>query len=185
MPARRLAPNAAVALAITLLTSCSLRDPEVPWDTAAMVRTLSAELPRFEGLQSDLMAPEVLGWFISEQNGFRLETALLWARVDAGNQLSWVLVQGFRHPTGDNVWRRSWFATYPKAPLRHTRPGEDTDGTWHAFQRYSSPPSASQICEFAAVDFLNLPAEWRRISGGLRRNAWRRVTRSNPSCEGR
>ena len=174
-----------VAGSVVLLTSCRPADPEVPWKTQPMLRGLVADLRRFEGFTSDLVLHEVLAWRVNaHENGDRVEISLVWGRT--ANDLAtarWVLIQGFRHPGGDNTWHRSLFNRYLTSPLSHPRPGEDRNGTWHAFQEYEHAPTTREICDFAAVDiFAALERGYRRVSEGVQRQAWRRVTGGEPEC---
>jgi hypothetical protein len=144
-----------VAGSMVLLTSCRPVDPQVPWDRELMVRELVADLRRFEGFTSDLAVHEVLAWRVDTHENDRVEISLVWGRTtDDLATARWVLIQGFRRPGGDNTWHRSLFHRYLKAPLTHPRPGEERDGTWHAFQIYEHAPTTREICDFAAVDIF-------------------------------
>ena len=101
-----------------------------------MVRDLTSELQRFEGLATKFDQFEVLAWRVDARGqGERVvEIALVWGRtgpVDAPT--GWALVQGYRHPEAGGTWRRSLYNRELRSPLTHPRPGEDADGTWHAY----------------------------------------------------
>ena len=171
-----------VAGSMVLLTSCRAVDPQVPWDRELMIRELVADLREFEGFTSDLAVYEVLAWRVDAN---RVEISLVWGRTtDHLATARWALIQGFRRPGGDNRWHRSLFNRYLSSPLTHPRPGEDRDGTWHAFQMYEHAPTLREICDFAAVDIFasaELGAH-RRVSEGVQKQAWRRVTGGEPEC---
>ena len=174
-----------VAGSMVLLTSCGPVDSAVPWQTEPLIHELVADLRRFEGLTSDFANHEVLVWRIdANENGYRVESSLVWGRTT--NDLAtarWALIQGYRHPADNHTWRRSLFNGHLKSPLTHPRPGEDRDGTWHAFHLYDHAPTSQEICDFAAVDmFAPPPGPYRRVSGGVRRRAWLRVTGEEPEC---
>lgn len=186
---------AAVALLCAATSgSCSSTDPSVPWDVPQMTRELSSELRQFEGLASDVQDVEVLGWRVEERDHKapppvqprrdRLEVALVWGHVGAsavGPEM-WALIQAYRHD--EDGWRRSLTFRELRSPLPRLRPGETADGTWRGFQRYAKRPTSSETCAFARVHFLEVaPAPWRRVSGGLRRNAWLRATGAEPVCD--
>ena len=102
---------------------------------------------------------------------------LLWARTPlVGGSVGWVLVQGFRYPSADRVWRGSLFWRTLKAPLLRVRPGEDRDGTWRAFHRYDHAPTALEICAFADVSFL---VQTRLLDT----DEWPEACRSARGCE--
>jgi hypothetical protein len=151
-----------------------------------MVQELTSELRRFEGLTHDFDAVEVLAWRRDARgNKERVEIALLWGRMGPAEATrGWVLVQAYRHPDGDNTWHRSLFNRELRSPLTHPRPGEDADGTWHAYQSYDHAPTVREICDFAAVDFFNAdrPGSYGRVSGELREAAWLRVAGEQPRC---
>src|SRR5262245_7827170 len=56
-------------------------------------------------------------------------------------------------PAEAGDWHRSLFNRELRSPLTHPRPGEDPDGTFHAYQSYDQAPTVREICDFAAVDF--------------------------------
>lgn len=172
-----------VALSVPLV-SCGSSDA-VPWDTAQMVRELSSELRRSEGLASDLSAVEVLAWRVLErESGGPVEIVLLLGRIGAADSgQEWALVQGYRQPEQDGAWHSSAFSRDVAEPLKHLRPGETADGTWHAFQRFASRPTARDVCDFAAVDYLVTPPPNRRTSGAFRREAWQRAIGGEPVCD--
>jgi hypothetical protein len=186
---------AAIALLCAATSgSCSSADPSIPWDVPHMTRELTSELRQFEGLASDFQDVEVLGWRVEETEGkaappvqprrHRVEVALVWGHVGASavGPDTWALVEAYRHD--EDRWRRSLIFRELRAPLPRLRPGETADGTWHGFQRYAKPPTSSETCEFARVHFLKAAsAPRRRVSGGLRRNAWLRATGAEPACE--
>jgi hypothetical protein len=151
-----------------------------------MVAELTSDLRRFEGLASGFSQSELLAWQLEARgNRDRIEIALLWGRTDtAAASSGWILAQGFRHPDDDAIWHRSLYYRELRSPLAHRRPGEDADGTWHAFQRYDHAPTVREVCEFAAVDFFNAEQHmgYRRVSGELRKRAWLRVTGKGPAC---
>jgi hypothetical protein len=187
-------PAAAAFLCATILCSCCTpADPSVPWDTVQMTRELTRELREREGLASNFKQIEVLGWRVELFEDSRAtppiwrgrtESALVWGRaVNADGSSAWALAQAYRH--NDDEWRRSLFWQHLKAPLTHPRPGEDVNGTWHAFKQYATAPTSADVCEFAQVDFLRGPP-WpsRTGNGGLRRNAWLRATGGEqPVCD--
>ena len=149
-----------------------------------MLRELTSELRQFEGLATEFEQSEVLAWQVAaNDDGDRVEIALLWGRTGPPHApTGWALVQGFRRPDGDQIWRRSVYYRYLKSRLTHTRPGEDLDGTWHAYQHYDHAPTVREICDFAAVDFFNQPHGFRRVSRALRQGAWFRVAGGEPRC---
>jgi hypothetical protein len=175
-----------IAAILVLVASCGSSDPPPPWDTHQMVRELTSELRQFEGLTSDFDQTEVLAWRLDARgNKDRVEIALLWGRTGpADTTTGWALVQGYRRPDGDNAWHRSLYYRELRSSLTHSRPGEDLDGTWHAYQRYDHAPTVREICDFAAVDFFNADrhAGYRRVSGELRTAAWFRVAGEQPRC---
>lgn len=181
----RIACAAFLVLATSEAGACVSSDPPVPWDTTQVVLELNSELqPR--GPDFHLHQVEVLGYKTEKSNqGGLVQIVLLWGRMGTDKSPArWALVQGFRHPSGDARWRLSvWFRNL-KAPLTRLRPGEQTDGTWDAFHRYDRPPTAEEVCAFAAVDFLTPSTHdgWRRISGGWRAGAWARRVGDRPSC---
>ena len=193
-----------VALAALLCAACRAENARVPWDTTEMVRQLTAELRRFEGLTSEARDVEVLAWRAIQRVNERAtapglppvairrrsESALLWGRFEAKDGASeWLLIDAFR---GDrDVWRRSLIFTEFKAPPPPLRPGETADGTWHGFNRYPKPPTSKEICEFASVSFLAVGPEihadaWRieKRAGGVHVRSWRHVTGEEPACAG-
>ncbi len=163
-----------------------------------MVRQLTCDLRRFEGLGSEFTDCVILAWRIDTRpslpripfpdgSGFkedRAEIALLWGRIGPGSApTGWVLAQGYRDPGTDTPWQRSLFNRELSAPLTRLRPGEDADGTWHAYQRYDRPPTSRDACGFAAVDFLSrAPGPWHRIAGGFRTQAWMQRLGGTPAC---
>ena len=171
--------------AASLVAACRATDGPIPWDTSQMIRELTDNLRQFERL--NFTGTEVLGWRIdARDNRFRVEIALLWGRTQAGSaQPAWGLVEGFRHPDDENRWQRSLFYRELKAPLTRLRPGESSDGTWHAFQRYDHAPTAQEICEFAGVEFLGASSDvrTRRLVQRLRQDAWMKVTGGKPPCD--
>lgn len=194
--------SVAVLLLLTL-TSCAPADPHPPWDTDEMVRQLTSDLRRFEGLSADLRDSVILAWRVDARPGVptmpriplpdgsgfvstkedRVEVVLLWGRIGPANApTGWVLMQGYRHPGIDTPWQRSLFHRYLRAPLTRLRPGEDADGTWHAYQRYNRPPTSQEACAFAEVDFLAGAPSWHRIAGGFRTQAWMRALGGAPPC---
>jgi len=151
-----------------------------------MVAELTSELRRFEGLPTDFDQVEVLAWRVDARDSKdRVEIALIWGRTGPADATTgWALVQGYRHPDGNHTWHRSLYNRELKSPLTHPRPGEDLNGTWHAYQGYDHPPIGREICDFAAVDFFNAEghAGYRRVSGDVRKAAWFRVAGEQPSC---
>ena len=156
--------------------SCREQNPPLGWDTTAIARDVNADLRKFEHLTSDLSDVEVLAWRREDRQRpdpfpfppsapiaaptlkDKVDVVLLWGRiVPADGGLGWALVQAFRHPDDENsTWHRSVSFRDWKVPPRDLRPGETSDGTWHAFQRYAHAPTSSEICEFANVHFLPL-----------------------------
>lgn len=180
-----------VAAAGIFLLACNSSPPAVPWDTARMTRELTADLRRFEGFTSEFELVEVLAWRVdsrvdSREDNARVEVALVWGRLpEKDGQARWTLIQGFRHPAGANTWYRSLVIRELKAPLMQPRPGEESDGTWHGFQRYRHAPTTAEICEFAAVDFFARGDDrggYRRVAGDIRKQAWLRVAGEEPRC---
>jgi hypothetical protein len=173
------------AAMVVALTGCGPSDPSPPWDTAPMVRDLTSELRHFERLPTDFHQFEVLAWRVDARERDRVvEIGLIWGRTGPAHApTAWVLVQGYRHPEAGDRWRRSLFSRELRSPLTHPRPGEDVGGTWHASERYDHAPSVREICDFAAVDFFTKeqPEGYRRVSGEVRKRAWRRVA-GEPTC---
>ncbi len=161
-----------------------------------MVRELTSELQQFEGLATDFDQFEVLAWRLDSRRSAplaegvgtprqRVEGALIWGRTGSQDKpTGWALVQGFRHPDDDEIWHRSIFVTDSSSRPSYPKPGEDFHGTWHAYQRYDHAPTAPEICDFAAVTFLDAEphATYQRVSGAMRRDAWIRVAGEGPSC---
>jgi hypothetical protein len=169
-----------VAAVMVCLTACGASDPSPPWDTKSMVRDLTSELRRFEGLATDFDEIELLAWRVDarDQAGPVVEIALLWGRTGTADApTGWALVQGYRHPEEGDTWRRSLYIRELRSLLTHPRPGEDACGTWHAYRRYDHAPTVREICDFAAVDFFSTdkPGGYRRVSRALRHHAWLRV----------
>jgi hypothetical protein len=174
-----------VAAVIISLAACGASDPSPPWDINLMVRELTTELREFEGLASDFDRFELLAWRVDgREEDQAVEIALLWGRTGpADAPTGWALAQGYRRPEARDGWRRSLVHRELRSPLTHPRPGEDADGTWHAYRHYDHAPTVREICDFAAVDFFDAgkPAGYRRVSGALRNAAWLRVA-GEPSC---
>jgi hypothetical protein len=174
-----------VAAVIVSLTACGPSDPSPPWDTDRMARDLTSDLRRFEGLATDFDRFELLAWRVDAREGDGVvQIALLWGRTGpADAPTGWALVQGYRRPEAGETWRRSLYNRELRSPLTHPRPGEDADGTWHAYHRYGHPPTVREICDFAAVDFFKTEnrGEYRRVSSEVRKGAWLRVA-GEPSC---
>ena len=168
-----------------------------------MVRELTSELRLFEGLRSEFSEAQVLAWRIDTRptststprvpvpggaglmppQPERMEVALLWARLGPlHGSSSWALVQGWRRPGEGRPWQRTMINRELSAPLKHVRPGEDADGTWHGYQRYDRPPTSSDACSFAALAFLTRDPSWQPVAGGVRRFAWTRVLGESPVC---
>jgi hypothetical protein len=186
------------------LAGCSRPEPPVPWDAPEVSQDLSDDLRR-EGV-AQLLGTAVLGWRIDEGEPVgaplpqpsrhpvdvrvpdpprpRVEIVLLWARIDDHRGAAWAIVQGFRDPVSEAPWQRSLMYRSLIKPLERMRPGEDHNGTWHAFQRYSDPPTTRDLCEFADVDFLRMPVSpWRTVAGALRDEVWREVAGGPPACQ--
>lgn len=176
--------RSAIAAIALILVSCSASEAPPPWDTDQMVRQLTAELRQFEREASDFEELEVLAWRIDARGKERVEIALLWGRGHSLGKPRWALVQGYRHPGSDERWRRSLFNRELVVPLTQPRPGENTDGTWRAYERYDHAPTSREICEFASVSFLedDQVGGFRRVSGTFRNRAWRRVAGEQPRC---
>ena len=176
----------AVAATFLLVASCGVSDSPPPWGTHQMLAELTSDLRRFEGLTTDFDQVEVLAWRRDARGRKdRVETALIWGRTGpADAPTGWALVQGFRHPDRDNIWHRSLYNRELKSLLTQPRPGENLQGTWHAYHRYDHAPTVREICDFAAVDFFNAEghAGYRRVSGDVRKAAWFRVASEQPSC---
>jgi hypothetical protein len=201
---RRLHHHGKWVLLVALLYAASRAgDARVPWDTTEMVRVLTAELRRFEGVTSKQRDVEVLAWRAIRRvhecaappglppvtTGGRSDAALIWGRFEAKDGVQeWLLIDAFRDDR--DVWRRSMIFTYFRAPPPPLRPGETAEGTWHGFKRYTKPPTSKEICEFASVSFLAVGPEsredyWRvEKAGGVRVQSWRRVTGEEPACAG-
>jgi hypothetical protein len=109
---------------------------------------------------------------------------LLWGRLDAApEQPAWALVQASRNPSDmDSRWRRSLFNIEWRDPPAQLRPGYTSDGTWHAFQRYTRPLTSSDICAFASVRFLAPEGSSRTSAAAIERKTWRRVAGAEPIC---
>lgn len=168
-----------------------------------MVRQLTSDLRRYEGLPSELSESAVLAWRIDTGprlsslppipvpggSGFmppqesRVEIAMVWGRTGPESApTGWALVQGFRHPGSGALWQRTIINRELRAPLTRLRPGEDRDGTWHGYQRYDRPPTSRDACDFAAVEFLVGDPSWHRIAGGFRNRAWTEALGKAPAC---
>ena len=169
-------------LCLLTVASCAPADPAPPWDTDEMVRQLTSEFTERVILAWRIDArpgvpslpripfPDGSGFVPAKED--RVEIVLLWGRTGSANApTGWALAQGFRHPGTDTPWQRSLFNRELRAPLTRLRPGEDADGTWHAYQRYDRPPTSREACDFAAVDFLAGDPLWHRIAGGFRTQA--------------
>lgn len=190
-PRRRMVVGLSLCFA---LSACSLGDPRVPWDTSQMGREIADDLRRFEHVDAEFRQVEVLGWRTIESQQkrpapldairHRSSEALVWVRVESGSGVpGWIVVDAWRGP--DSPWRRVIIDTEYIAPAPPPRPGEDTSGTWHGFNRYTTPPTSEQVCEFARVAFLNpryLGPDSRVVITELRRSAWRRLTGTEPAC---
>lgn len=181
--------TALLAFALCIAPPVEPRDPEVPWDTKQLERDITPELRRVERLPGDFDRFEVLAWRRIEKASpivplqrARLDIALLWGRTHAPQQ--WALVQAFTWWGDEDRWRRSVFWRELIVPLAQTRPGEDKDGTWHAYAPYDHPPSSREICEFAQVSFLDLSdeADYHVMSRGVRLHAWLDVAGAEPAC---
>ena len=178
-------PPVVAAIAVSM-TACGLSDPAPPWDTVRIVRDLTSELRRFEGQAADFEQVEVLGWRVDALGrGDRVvQIVLLWGRTGpADAPIAWALVQGYRHPEAGDTWHRSLFNRTLRSALTHPRPGEDVDGTWHAYRRYGHAPTVREICDFAAVD-SSLPRSlggYRRVLAELRKGTWLRLA-GEPGC---
>jgi hypothetical protein len=169
-----------------------------------MIRELTSELRLFEGLPSEFSEALVLAWRIDTRpattstpripvpggSGYMptqpdlIEVALLWGRVapERGPGL-WALVQGWRRPVDGEPWRRTVINRDLSAPLTHLRPGEDADGTWHGYQRYDRPPTSTEACSFAAVDFLTRDLWWEQVAGAFQTRNWTRALGEAPVCQ--
>lgn len=171
---------------VVLVTACTRSDPQPPWDSSQMLAELTSELRGSTIAASEFSQPELLAWRVDARgNRDRVEIALLWGRLSrAGAPTGWALMQAFRHPDEDAIWHRSVRYRELMVPLPHPRPGEDSDGTWNAFQRYDHAPTTGEICDFAAVDFFNEEDRggYHRVSGVLRARAWLRATSEQPRC---
>jgi hypothetical protein len=178
---------------VAALAACSFWDARVPWDTKQMAREIAADLRRFEHLDAEFRQVEVLGWHTVDSPpkqpappGIlwrRSYEALVWVRVESGSGLpGWVVVDAWGG--ANDPWQRAIINTYYIAPPPPLRPGEDTSGTWHGFNRYAAPPTSEQVCEFARVAFLNPTYRDRdsHVVTRLRRRTWRRLTGAEPAC---
>jgi hypothetical protein len=196
--------NGLIGALCLALTSCASADQAPPWDSAEMIRELTSELRLFEGLPSEFSEALVLAWRIDTRpattsspripvpggSGFmptqpdRIEVALLWGRVvPQRGPGSWALVQGWRRPVDGEPWRRTVINRDLSAPLTHLRPGEDADGTWHGYQRYDRPPTSTDACSFAAVDFLTRDLSWEQVAGAFQTRNWTRALGEAPVCQ--
>jgi hypothetical protein len=192
-----------VTLVAFLSAACAVTDADMPWDGEDMISEVSTELRRFERIGLDRSNAEVLAWRTIERSETlaaprglpavllrrRSDRALLWARGELRTGAAgWLLVDAFRHDR--EQWRRSLINRQYSAPPTSLRPGETADGTWHGVAEYGHAPTSREICEFANVSFLATSpephdGEWRvKSTGGLRQQAWRRVARDEPACEG-
>ena len=193
----------AVGVLSVALASCVPADDNPPWDTAEMIKELTSDLRRFEKLPTEFSEAHLLAWRIDTRpsststpsipipggSGLmptppdRIEVALLWGRVGAeGAPSSWALVQGWRRPAEGLPWQRTMINRELSAPLKHLRPGEDADGTWHGYQRYDRPPTSGDACSFAAVDFFRDDSSWQRVAGGFLKRNWTRALGAAPAC---
>ena len=179
---------AATGVLLFFIGACAPSDPLVPWDTAPMVRELTSELRRHEELASTFDETEVLAWRRCTMGSAfrvgRLDIAILWGRTaTATGAVGWALVEGYRTGGSDEPWKLGRIYRELRAPPTRLGPGWDAEGTWHGFQRYDHPPTSHEICDFAEVSFLAAPPNaYRTVSAGIRRNAWRRIARSEPQC---
>jgi hypothetical protein len=192
-----------MTLVLLLSAACTAADPSPPWEHNDMVREVSADLLRFEGIGLDVSTVEVLAWRTIERSQVlaspprlpavvirrRSDAALLWARGELRTGAAgWLLAEVFR-PDGEQWSRALMFREYQKPPPS-LRPGETADGTWHGVAEYTHPPTSREICEFASVSFLATGPELRsgaynvKTTGALRRRAWRRIARDEPACDG-
>ena len=197
--------NALIA-ALLLVTSCRTGDQPVPWDKTEIVRDLTAELRRFEHVTADLADVEVLAWRRMEQksnaNPFpfppnapvampvervHLDKVLLWARTDAADRFSWLLIHGYRAPDAeDHSWHRGViFRDLIQPSSTPLWPGETPDRTWHGIQRLDHTPTSQEICAFADVDFLRarVIADWHTVSTAIQIGTWIPVAGTKPECE--
>jgi hypothetical protein len=179
-----------LGVGLSLMPSCARRDAKVAWDTNDMEREIAAELRKFEGLRSDFGRMEVLAWRTEERTvrpiplaRDRFTVALVWAQT-AGAVRRWALIEMFNRWTGDDKsWHRSLFWREVRFPLTHPRPGETRDGTWHAYAHYDHPPSSREICDFAAVSFLDPNrGEYEVVAGAFRIQTWLNVVGDEPAC---
>jgi hypothetical protein len=196
-------PQLGIGLFCAALVSCVPAEHEPPFDTAQAIRELTSELRELEGMPSEFAEAVVLAWRIDTRPGStsapaipvpggsgmiparpeRAEVVLMWARTDSQPApRRWVVVQGWRRPQDGTPWQRSTINRELSAPLTHLRPGEDVDGTWHGYQRYDRPPTAREVCDFAAVNFVRNDRLWERVAGGFRTTEWTRVLGEAPVC---
>ena len=188
----------AVALVVLFAPSCALRDAPGPWDTSEIVRDVTKSLRDNKLLMFDLERTEILAWHILKSTAdyrdpiplkrvSRMGVVLLWGRARAGSGgPGWLLVEAYRWRPDDR-WERPIANINLKGPLRHpVRPGELPDGTLTGVQLYNHPPTSLEACEFAAVQYLDVgrrPDWWQTEQSVVRKNAWIRVTGSEPACD--
>lgn len=103
--------------------------------------------------------------------------------------MRWVVAQGFRAGR-DQAWDLAFRNREFRTPPVRLDPGEFPDGTWPAHMLYEAPPTAPQMCEFAAVEFLGRHDDRPRTGqaarvweGAFVRDAWVTVTGHPPPCD--
>jgi hypothetical protein len=183
---------------VIAISSCGDVDRRVPWDVADLARDVSADLRKFERLNSDFAEAEVLAWRRAESGivqSFpptapipppkdRVGIVLLWGRLSRTNGSAfWALAQVFRRPdSAASKWQRGLFVAEISIS-EQPRPGSTSDSTWHWFQQYMQPPTSYDICTFASLHFLPAPfASYRTIDAAIQRNTWRRVAGAESTC---
>ena len=188
----------AVALVVLSVPSCGLRDAPVPWDSSEIVRDVTNDLRNNKLLVSDLEGTEILAWHIARSTAdyrdpiplkrvSRLAVVLLWGRARvASDSAGWLLVEAYRWRP-DERWQRPIVNIELSGPLRHpVRPGELPDGTLTGVQLYNHPPTSLDVCEFAAVQYLDVRRRrdwWQMEQSVVRKDAWIRVVGSEPACD--
>lgn len=168
---------ASVVAVLPWIAGCAER---LPWRADDILREAEPELRRFDGETGDLTDADILAWQIMKDDSrrFVVEEAILWGRGrEDGGRNYWVLLHAYRHPSDENVWRRS---------VSHVEPATENAGphTRLGYRRFDAPPSGADICSFIDhVRPVTPVAGFRRVSGKRRDRVWQRVTGQDPPCE--